>query len=416
MEASPKNREISVVTGNASDIMSRGRDIKDLGDQMVGSAGVLKAIVDGADGQKGLSIEKVREVVGEIHVELRLAGERYAPTGTALVAYGEALALAQSRMRTIVPECETLWNAYLSKAGAYNDMDPWFTPVQLVPDDEAERAEERRQIRLDAARQAMSTAHDEFRGRATDFDAVYDDWRDAFDQAADSIGTATHGGVSDSRWDDLDGIVDGVLVVLQYVGIAVAILAFVIGGPIIAAIGAVIAIATLALTIYKAARGNATGWDMAFAIIGVIPFGSLAKFAGGARVGTLGFLDDMVGGLGTRAGWRTVFTTVGDFGTTWSTAGAQGASWMGRFTQAMGGSHAWDDIAVRMMGFGTAGESSAALALTRGQGWGIAGHVFGHYGWVINSPAQVVMTGIGLAQSGQKRSTVDTWEAELSAS
>lgn len=73
----------------------------------------------------------------------------------------------------------------------------------------------------------------------------------------------------------------------------------IIGGPIIAAIAAVVAIATLILTIYSFARGNSSVLDLVFAVVGVIPFGSLGKLFNGNK---MGFLDDMAGGLTSASG------------------------------------------------------------------------------------------------------------------
>lgn len=416
MENSPKGREIIVVTGDADRIKTRGEEIKDLGAQMIGAAGVLKAMADGSDGQEGLSIEKIREVVGDIHVELKLAGERYEPTGQAMITYGNALETAKTDLQVHVTNCTTYWSEVLQARGALWDVQtsaPLGSPFLVTP--EQEDAQEQHEQDLTDARSAASEAYTTWQGEAVLFDDDYDTWRAAFDAAADSIEDATDGGVSDGFWDNVDGIVDDVLVVLQYVGIALAILAFVVGGPIIAALGAIVALATFALTMYKAGRGNASGWEIAFAIIGIIPFGSLAKFAGGAKAGTLGMLDDMVGGLGTSAGRANVFGAIGDIPTNWASAGAAGSNFFGRFSSAAGGSSSLDDIAARLMGFNTARESADALTTGNG-GWGVAAHVFGHYGWVVNSPGQLAQVGIGALLENRRTSTVDTWEAQLAAS
>ena len=46
--------------------------------------------------------------------------------------------------------------------------------------------------------------------------------------------------------------------------------------------------------------------------------------------------------------------------------------------------------------------------------------MFGHYGWVVNAPASVVMQGFDVAEAVQARSdgqrhaaAIETWEAEL---
>lgn len=51
----------------------------------------------------------IREVVGQIHEELELAGRRYEPSGLASVNYGRALESGQIAMRPLVDSCQTLW-------------------------------------------------------------------------------------------------------------------------------------------------------------------------------------------------------------------------------------------------------------------------------------------------------------------
>ena len=282
MEPSPAGHEICVVFGNARGIIDRGRQIEDLGGQMIGAAGVLRAIADNGVAQKGLSIDKIKEVIGEIDEELKLAGERYAPSGSALVTYGNVLDRVQDQMRLIVPRCQSAWDDYEDARSAYRGVNHPLPTDHQAPAPETQgpsQAELDHQQDIGDARRRMNDAYDDFIAEAGRFDGQYETWENAFDAAANGIDEATSGGIKDGFWDNVDGAVDLALTILTWAGVFFAVLAFVIGGPIIALIGAAIAIASLALTIYQVTRGDAGGWDLALAIVGVIPFGSLAKFS-----------------------------------------------------------------------------------------------------------------------------------------
>ncbi len=58
------NHRVHVIEGDAQGIIQRGQQIEDLGEQMIGAAGVLSAIADGASEEKGRSIERIRDEVG----------------------------------------------------------------------------------------------------------------------------------------------------------------------------------------------------------------------------------------------------------------------------------------------------------------------------------------------------------------
>jgi hypothetical protein len=275
---------------------------------MISSAAMLKSIADGASGQRGLAVDKLQDVVGDCHEELKLAGERYKPTGPVLVHYGTVLAEVQPLIKTAVENCEADWKTYETKRSAVFDAQIAFYPVAPVGEDE--EPDDPDDLRKDAVGDAQGladTAHENWEAEARTFDTHYDTWEEAFDWAAEEIGEANSGGIEDSRWDDLDGFVAGALEVLKWVGLALTVLAVIVGGPFIAALAAIVAIATLLLTIYSFSRGNSSVLDLVLAVVGVIPFGSLGKLFGGNK---LGFLDDMAGGLITSGGRANI---VGDF-------------------------------------------------------------------------------------------------------
>lgn len=298
MDNSPGGNEIEYLKGNGDKILDRGKDIRRLGRQMISSAALLKSIADGASGQRGLAVDELQDVVGDCHEELKLAGERYKPSGDALVTYGQAVIDLKPLIKTAVDNCEAEWKVVVSKRSAVSSV-PFYTlpePGETPPaaDAEAPNIFEERQEAIKEAQGEADKAYEDWAAEARIFDTHYDTWEAAFLLAAEELDDATKGGIKDSKWDDLDGLVAGVLEVLTWVGLGLAILGLIIGGPFIAALAAIVAIATLLLTLYSFSRGNSTWGDLAFAVIGVIPFGSLGKL----KANKLDFLHDMVGGIG----------------------------------------------------------------------------------------------------------------------
>jgi hypothetical protein len=305
MVDSPKGRRIEWIEGNADDIVSRGREIENLGLQMQTSAGVLRQIADGATGMKGLSVDKIREVTGDVYEQLQLAGERYAPTGDALKDYGTTLSEVQTGLHAIIEACETSWAKYQTKQGDAFDLKfpVGFTPPPATPAEETAA-----QDKVDEADAAVTSAKETFDDHGDDFDKKYDTWETAFDLAVNRIGNATDGGISDSWKDDMNGMIEIVLSVLSWVGIALAILCIVVGGPIFAALAAIVAIVSLIGTIILFAQGKKSGWDLAWAIVGVIPFGKLTQVlkpggAVGALKAVVAFDEFAELGGAFKAGW-----------------------------------------------------------------------------------------------------------------
>lgn len=275
--SSPRGRGIEPVEGDPSAIESRGRTIKQLGDDMVASAALLQRVADAQDGQQGKAVDKLREVVGDSYELLDQAGKLYAPTGPIIEAYGIALGDVQPTIQTRVDNCSSYWSAYLALPGSTTPrgLDGPGQPEADSPEAEAQAEE-------DAAKLA---AYERWRDEAALFDSAYDTWEDAFDTAASQIGDVLEDKVEDGFWDYVDKFVEWVQFGLAIAGIVLAVLAIVIGGPIIAALAALVAVAALVLTLYQYIRGDKGGWDVALAVIGVIPVGKLGMLwnKGGAQ-------------------------------------------------------------------------------------------------------------------------------------
>lgn len=282
MDESPGKRDIEKVTGEPDVIMERGTQIETLGQLMASSASELEDIATGSTQLRGKAVDKLKEGIGEAYVELRNVAQMYEPTGPVVYDYGVALEDLKPKINAHVDECERLWAAYDALPG---DREGRGTGGLFGPDEGSPEAAEQK-----AEDEEKKQAYEDWETEAGYFDDDYEDWEAAFDLAAERVGTILDGSLKDSKWDMLDGFVADMLTVLKWVGIAVAVLGMIIGGPFLAALGAILALATLALTVYQVLRDDAGMTELAFAIVGVIPFGSIGK-GGGA------FLDDMLGGF-----------------------------------------------------------------------------------------------------------------------
>ncbi|WP_159603585.1 hypothetical protein [Agromyces humi] len=282
-----RGHRVEVLEGDAQGVIDRGKEIEDLGEQMIGAADVLREIGDGASEERGRSIEKIRDEVGDAHAELRKAGERYKPTGTVMKTYGSKLADVQAAMRTIVTDALDAKSTLDSKRHAAATA---AQTASNAPDpDPTDPTALERQRRLDEAatdsQGAVDDAEADLDAQFALFDSQWDTWDEAYDTALRGITDATEGNVSDDWTDNLAGVVEVVLEVLTWVGVALAIAAIIIGGPFIAVIAAIVGVIALIGTLFLYAKGRKGLGDVAWAVVGVLPFGKLGKlFQSGKRL------------------------------------------------------------------------------------------------------------------------------------
>lgn len=282
--------DVAVIVGDAAGIRDRGREIEDLGQQMIGASDILREIGDGASEEKGRSIEKIKQEVGDVHVELQLAGERYKPTGTAMKAYGNQLESVQIAMRRIVLDAEDAKERLDSKlaAAATASSTADAAPDPAADDVAAAAAVTQLNEAATTAANAVGPAQDDLDEQFRLFDTQWDTWDAAYNDALSAVNDATEGNVTDDWTDNVAGVVEVVLQVLSWVGVALVIAALVIGGPLIAAIAAVVGIIALIGTIFLAMKGRRTGEDIGWAVVGILPFGKLGKlFQQGQRLNGL---------------------------------------------------------------------------------------------------------------------------------
>lgn len=296
MDSSPRGHRIRKVAGNPSGIIERGRAITTLGEQMLESAEVLQRIKDnslGDNGQRGKAIEALRESIGESHEKLKEAGDLYSPVGPVITAYGDALFELKPTISTIVDDCEDLWTHFQSLPGS--NEPPAFGDSVTGP--EAGSPEAVQQAADDADKRA---AYDAWEERAEDFDVYYEDWEDAFDTAVDGIGNEMSGKIKDGWWDNWGSDLFEVLnTVLSIAGLIIGIIAIFTGGWVVLLI---VSAAALVVTAVRYAHDEASGFELALSIVGVIPFGKIASVLAPARI--LAPADEIIdaGTTATRSG------------------------------------------------------------------------------------------------------------------
>ncbi|WP_072314592.1 hypothetical protein [Agrococcus sp. Marseille-P2731] len=291
MEITPVGKhEIRVIEGNAEEVTKRGRAIVTLGFQMTQAAETMNALLEDGAEQEGQWIDKLKEASREVNDELERAGSLYSDVGPYVRDYGLALGEVKTAMTPIVSECQRLWDIYVEKRDAADDAEsmPVAYPTGERADDPDARqqAEQDQQSAATTARTAADNAYADWSAEAAKFDTEHDTWWEEFDAACNGIETATTNGIEDSWKDNLDGLVAFVQTVLSIAGLVLAVLALVVGGPIVGLLALIVGVIALGLTIYQFCRGDANGWDLAFAIVGVLPIGAIGDFAsGGLKTG-----------------------------------------------------------------------------------------------------------------------------------
>ena len=304
MPSSPDGHIIEVVRGDADEVSTRGTQITDLGNAMAEAWQLISRLVDDGAEMEGAAIDKVREIAGDVSGDLDKASALYLAVGPHISRYGTELQDAQNAMSPLVLRLERLWDEYyrLSRdADTAQGAVPW-----REPDDDAEQADrDAYDDAVDNAQAAQGLADskkDEWDAAAGTYDTEWDTWHLAFTTAAREIKDGVTGKIEDSWRDDMKGLLDFLADVLAVAGIILAVLAIVIGGPIIGALAAIVAIATLVVQISKVAIGDADWVSFTFAIIGIVPFiGPAAKFLRGGNIMTQ-LSDDFVRLTGQGAG------------------------------------------------------------------------------------------------------------------
>lgn len=277
MERSPAGREIEKIEGNPADIIARGEQMHLLGTRMYASADLLESIKNGAVGgedQKGKAITALKESIGDSAGTLREAADIYEPVGPIIQGYGEALEGVKPTINDTVDDCLEKWAYYLSLPG---DAEGNLTPeagggVLGIGGYDADSPEARKEASENSAKK---DAYDEWVKSAKAFDAGYDTWWTAFDDAATGVSDELSGSIKDSRWDDWSDFVSVVGTVLSWAALVVGVIAIFFGGFLVLA--AILAVAAFVVVAIQFANGAKTGTDLAFAALAIIPVGKITN-------------------------------------------------------------------------------------------------------------------------------------------
>ncbi|MDE0547479.1 hypothetical protein [Microbacterium sp. C7(2022)] len=312
-----------MVEGDADGISDRGAQITNLAAAMSEAATLLTKLVDHGADMEGEAVDKLREVSAEVNTELEKAAGLYDGVGPFIKAYGDELSAVQKLMSTSVPDADRYWLAYQRALDQWQDAanSPVRYPMGSEDDIEACTAAERRHADdVETAECDKNDAYLLWKGAADDFDGAYDRWEDAFDAAVAGVRDSTAGKIKDSWKDNLDGFVDFALDVLAVAGLVLAVLALIVGGPIVGLLALAVGVLALVGTTWQYSRGDAALWEVGVAVVGVLPFGSFTKFADG------GF------GAGMRAwtGFGSQGMSLGDDAARWtlSLSSANPAEWV----------------------------------------------------------------------------------------
>lgn len=283
----PKGKHpIDELDGEPAEIIARGAQITTLGRQMTHAWTTISRLVDDGAEMEGDAVSKLREVAGEVGSDLGAGGELYSAVGPHIKTYGEAVEGSKPALNGLVESLESKWSAYhqaeteaASKALWLGD-EPADDAEQSVKDSYTQRADEAESAGEDAARLKR-----EWDSLADDYDREWNSWHTAYETAVREIKAGMTGKIEDSWKDDLKGFLNGMIDILTVAGIILAVLAVVIGGPIIMALAAAVAVLTLLAQIAKFTLGDGDGLGLAFAIVGCIPFiGPAARFLKGGGV------------------------------------------------------------------------------------------------------------------------------------
>lgn len=280
-----RGRDVEVVSGDAVAIADRGSKITELGNSMVSAASTLKGIENGSIDGEGYAMDKIKDVIGDVHKDLDEAGRRYTPAGTTLSTYATALETAQSRMRTIVTDCQTslteLQTAQTNAADAADALQAHNTATRLHPPEPEDlsantRAGTNLSTAASGAASSLSTAETTHSDNLEAFDGEYDTWHAAYESAVSGLTDANEIG-EDSTWENVAGVLAVISEWVSWIGLAIAVLGLIIGGPFFAIAALVVGVIALALTVALMFDGR-KGWgDLAMSIIGILPIGKLGQ-------------------------------------------------------------------------------------------------------------------------------------------
>jgi hypothetical protein len=300
--------ELVRMAGDADTLESAGREYQRMGSRMTWTADELSKLAN-ATKYKSKAVDTARESAGELSGELKKAAERYSGTGPVLVEYSIGLRDAQ---RVVNPLVEPILVAFDRHASAVSDREDaeWAAGDTL---NAMSWSPDTTQGDVDTAEQDASDARATERARAAELEDLWESfesgcstWLDAYNRAVHDLQEAYDAsGISDNPWEDF---FDGLAGVLTVIGTIAVIIAIVATGPIALialAVATVAALATLVIHVSMMAAGShrVNGWDIAFDLVALVPFGGgvVKAMKGGTR-----FFPALISAAGGSTATRSV--------------------------------------------------------------------------------------------------------------
>ena len=274
-----EERTVELIVGEPQVIIDRGEQINELGELMQRAATTLQKLADGELGA-GMSIDKIRSVAGDLHADLHVAGELYAPSGQALRIYGQALDRVQSSTDSLVPNSETKWADVVTAAYALqsaNSQQSRYDDRAAQPGADVESLGDRPSVAAEQG--AFDQVVGEWESYWLAYDAPVASWELSYRTAVRRLERANSSGPEDGFWDNAMPFIEGLLTVLTWVGIVAFVLALVLSGPLALVLGAIALVAGIIVVALEASKFLAGRGDMmslGLSIAGIIPFGKLA--------------------------------------------------------------------------------------------------------------------------------------------
>ncbi|MCY7379362.1 MAG: hypothetical protein LH467_08520 [Gemmatimonadaceae bacterium] len=287
---SPGSRPCLTIEGDADAIEAAGVAFRNVGFAMRRAALELGKL-SREESYRAQSFDAIRDEAGQAETDLDQAAKRYVgeygTTGTAKALCDYAVSLRRVQFLAGEGHVEHIRRAHEANeerqsafASAQREVSGLDGLLRFTEPTEAERTSA--QSDLTQAETLAGGTESLLMGLWENFDSAVGEWEAAYEDAVASIeGAIDLSDIDDSWWEDA---LDVGIFVATVVGVAAAIFAMVVMSPIALAIATVAAIVVLAATIVMALGGRRKdGVDVAFAVIGVIPFGKALKAGNGLR-------------------------------------------------------------------------------------------------------------------------------------
>ncbi len=285
---SPHTRPCLTVEGDADAIEAAGQAFLAVGSAMRAAAVELGKL-SREESYRAQSFDAIRDEAGQAEKDLEQAALRYVGEeggrGTAHALCDYAVALRRVQFLAGEEHVESIRTAHEAAQRHRSALAAAQSEVDGLGGDPTSEERTAAEDRLTETDSLSDRAESLLEGLWENFDSAVGDWEASYDDAVSAIGDAIDlSDIDDSWWEDA---LDGVILAATIVGAIAAIAAMVVAAPFVAIAATIATIAGLIVliaTIVMAVGGRRKdGVDIAFAVIGVIPFGRALRSGQGAR-------------------------------------------------------------------------------------------------------------------------------------